>query len=183
MAFSIYNLAVTASTNSIAVNQLMQKSFWIAGVAPFTGPQYVSTNDTIYISNQGNAALNNTVGYPPGIINGDFMILFIMIHDATVIDTPAGWTLRQNAWYPNSPNGAWAIFWKVAVGTPTGTVPMSGNGNTRFGLIYNFRNVESIEYSIAIPNSGTAIAIPGTINTLSDNTLVANMYLLKGLLT
>jgi hypothetical protein len=40
-----------------------------------------------------------------------------MIHDATVIDTPAGWTLRQNAWYPNSPNGAWAIFWKVAVGT------------------------------------------------------------------
>jgi hypothetical protein len=51
MAFSIYNLAVTASTNSIAVNQLMQKKFGLQ-VAPFTGPQYVSTNDTIYISNQ-----------------------------------------------------------------------------------------------------------------------------------
>jgi hypothetical protein len=45
MACSTYNLAVTASTNSIAGNQLMQK-FWIAGVAPFTGPQYVSTNIT-----------------------------------------------------------------------------------------------------------------------------------------
>lgn len=32
MAFDMYNLAVTADTNSIATNQLMQRSFWSSGI-------------------------------------------------------------------------------------------------------------------------------------------------------
>jgi hypothetical protein len=73
---STYNLAVTAVLIVLRVISLCKK-FLIAGVAPFTGPQYVSTNDNLYITNQGSPALNNTVGYPSGIINGDFMILLL----------------------------------------------------------------------------------------------------------
>jgi hypothetical protein len=65
---------------------------------------------------------------------------FIMIHDATVYRYSGRLDFKTKRLVSKLSKRAWAVFWKVAVGTPTGTVPMSGNGNTRFGLIYNFRN-------------------------------------------
>ena len=72
MAFDMYNLAVTASTNGIAVNQLMQKSFWLSGVVSYgTSVSYSQfTTASAACAVVGSTAMGGLFTNTTNVVNG-----------------------------------------------------------------------------------------------------------------
>ncbi len=107
---------------------------------------------------------NLNVAYPSGLVAGRLLILQVGSRTANTPTVPAGWT---QLFSDTSVNARQRLYFKVATGTETGTIPVTfaGTNDVNTARMYAFAGV------IGSPFSEAAVTTSATVGTLMGPTV------------
>jgi hypothetical protein len=156
----------TNPTTSVTMNQAHVCTATFTQVSGGTMPTFGAAGSGVFST----AALS--VPYPPSVTSGQLLLLQIGTRSASAVTTPSGWTLLHFDQHPIS-NPRQHIFWKVAAGTETGSlpVPVAATTSVNAGRMYSFSGVRTApftEASVAFNGTGGDLTSP-SLTTLGPN--------------
>jgi hypothetical protein len=146
-----------------------------------------TTTIPIYEGNGGLASAQSTtvnIPYPSGINDGDVLIALTTTVNGTNAGIPSGFLTIMSIGFGGN-QGHFAMSYKIANGTETGTIVNISNSTTlTSGILYRFSGVNnSTPYEAQTngnANPGTSIVNNAIINSTGINRLAVGFFIMRG---